>query len=70
MALDTHAKLNSSICDEEVGQTPQSLLWVSNKDITLVLDAMNNDLHCKKMHLAHKLENVACTLEGEETSTC
>nr|CAD7429269.1 unnamed protein product [Timema monikensis] len=35
-----------------------------------VLDAMNNDLHCKKMHLAHKLENVACTLEGEETSTC
>nr|CAD7455376.1 unnamed protein product [Timema tahoe] len=36
----------------------------------MVLDAMNNDLHCKKMHLAHKLENVACTLEGEETSTC
>lgn len=22
------------------------------------------------MHLSHKLENVACTLEGEETSSC
>ena len=35
-----------------------------------ILDALDIDPHCKKMHLAHKLENVACTLEGEETSTC
>ncbi|XP_069694417.1 plexin-B isoform X10 [Periplaneta americana] len=35
-----------------------------------ILDALDTDPHCKKMHLAHKLENVGCTLEGEETSTC
>ncbi|GLH11402.1 Uncharacterized protein GBIM_16186 [Gryllus bimaculatus] len=35
-----------------------------------ILDALDVDPYCKKMHLAHKLENVACTLEGEETSTC
>lgn len=35
-----------------------------------ILDALDIEPHCKKMHLAHKLENVACTLEGEETSTC
>ena len=28
------------------------------------------DPYCKKMHLAHRLDNVACTLEGEETSMC
>lgn len=28
------------------------------------------DINCKKMHLSHKLENVACTLEGEEASNC
>ncbi|XP_066996957.2 plexin-B isoform X2 [Anabrus simplex] len=35
-----------------------------------ILDALDADPSCKKMHLAHKLENVSCTLEGEETSTC
>lgn len=35
-----------------------------------ILDALDIDPHCKKMHLAHKLENVGCTLDGEETSTC
>lgn len=35
-----------------------------------VIEALESDPVCKKMHLAHKLENVACTLEGEETSTC
>ncbi|XP_046407058.1 plexin-B isoform X3 [Ischnura elegans] len=35
-----------------------------------ILEALETDPYCKKMHLAHKLENVACTLEGEETSTC
>ncbi|KAF4532611.1 hypothetical protein B566_EDAN013516 [Ephemera danica] len=35
-----------------------------------IFDALETDTYCKKMHLAHKLENVACTLEGEETSTC
>lgn len=35
-----------------------------------ILDALNNDSNCIKSHSAHKLENVACTLEGEETSAC
>lgn len=35
-----------------------------------IIEALEADPACKKMHLAHKLENVACTLEGEETSTC
>uniref|UniRef100_A0A1B6KM61 Plexin cytoplasmic RasGAP domain-containing protein n=1 Tax=Graphocephala atropunctata TaxID=36148 RepID=A0A1B6KM61_9HEMI len=35
-----------------------------------ILECLDNDPYCKKLHLAHKLENVACTLEGEETSTC
>lgn len=35
-----------------------------------IFDSLETDPYCKKMHLAHKLENVACTLEGEETSTC
>lgn len=35
-----------------------------------IIQALETDPICKKMHLAHKLENVACTLEGEETSTC
>ncbi|XP_049807019.1 plexin-B [Schistocerca serialis cubense] len=35
-----------------------------------ILEALDTDPYCKKMHLAHKLENVGCTLEGEETSTC
>jgi len=35
-----------------------------------IIDALQSDPVCKKMHLAHKLENVACTLEGEHTSTC
>uniref|UniRef100_A0A1B0DHC7 IPT/TIG domain-containing protein n=1 Tax=Phlebotomus papatasi TaxID=29031 RepID=A0A1B0DHC7_PHLPP len=28
-----------------------------------ILDTLDMDPYCKKMHLAHKLENVACTLE-------
>ncbi|XP_075218769.1 plexin B isoform X1 [Lycorma delicatula] len=35
-----------------------------------ILESLETDPLCKKLHLAHKLENVACTLEGEETSTC
>lgn len=35
-----------------------------------ILECLEADPYCKKLHLAHKLENVACTLEGEETSTC
>lgn len=34
------------------------------------MDALEMDVNCKKMHLAHKLKNVACTLEGDETSAC
>lgn len=35
-----------------------------------VLEALELDPYCQKMHLATKLETVACTLEGEETSVC
>lgn len=35
-----------------------------------VMDGLNMDPHCKKSHLADKLDIVACTLEGEETSAC
>ncbi|ODM99641.1 Plexin-B [Orchesella cincta] len=29
-----------------------------------ILEALEMEPYCKKMHLAHRLENVACTLEG------
>lgn len=35
-----------------------------------VIEALENDPYCEKMHLARKLETVACTLEGEQTSVC
>ncbi|XP_016844903.1 plexin-B [Nasonia vitripennis] len=35
-----------------------------------ILEALETDPGCCKLHLAHRLENVACTLEGEETSAC
>ncbi|XP_037578148.1 plexin-B isoform X1 [Dermacentor silvarum] len=35
-----------------------------------VLMGLEGDLHCRKLHLSHKLLNVACTLEGEQTSMC
>ena len=35
-----------------------------------ILEALESDAGCRKLHLAHRLENVACTLEGEETSAC
>lgn len=35
-----------------------------------ILDALNTDGNCRRLHLAQRLENVACTLEGEETSAC
>ncbi|KAF2885610.1 hypothetical protein ILUMI_20552 [Ignelater luminosus] len=35
-----------------------------------ILDALNGDGNCRRLHLAQRLENVACTLEGEETSAC
>lgn len=35
-----------------------------------MLDGLNMDPNCKKSHLADKLDIVACTLEGEETSAC
>ncbi|CAG7724457.1 unnamed protein product [Allacma fusca] len=37
---------------------------------TQILEALEMEPYCKKMHLAHRLDNVACTLEGEETSMC
>jgi plexin A len=50
------------------------VLWDSLKRLSdwfslpfQILDALDSDPNCKKMHLAHKLENVACTLEGENT---
>ncbi|XP_063990960.1 plexin-B [Diachasmimorpha longicaudata] len=35
-----------------------------------ILEALESDAGCRQLHLAHKLENVACTIEGEETSAC
>ncbi|XP_058804816.1 LOW QUALITY PROTEIN: plexin-B [Phymastichus coffea] len=35
-----------------------------------ILEALETDPGCCKLHLANRLENVACTLEGEETSAC
>ncbi|XP_014213293.1 plexin-B [Copidosoma floridanum] len=35
-----------------------------------ILETLETDPACRKLHLAHRLENVACTLEGEETSAC
>ncbi|KAG8225099.1 hypothetical protein J437_LFUL004019 [Ladona fulva] len=56
-----------SIIDPEVVHA-----WKSNRHVTIsqILEALETDPYCKRMHLAHKLENVACTLAGEETSTC
>lgn len=34
-----------------------------------LLEALDMDLYCRKMHLAHKLINVACTLEGDALDT-
>lgn len=42
----------------------------STNNFFQILDALDMDISCKKMHLSHKLENVACTLEGEESSNC
>ncbi|XP_064537604.1 plexin-B [Drosophila montana] len=35
-----------------------------------IMDALDSDPNCKKMHLSSKLESVACTLDGEDTSNC
>ncbi|KAH8403954.1 hypothetical protein KR215_006911, partial [Drosophila sulfurigaster] len=35
-----------------------------------IMDALDADPNCKKMYLARKLENVACTLDGEDTLNC
>ncbi|XP_064473748.1 plexin-B-like isoform X2 [Ornithodoros turicata] len=35
-----------------------------------VLNGLETDPYCRKLHLSHKLHNVACTLEGEQTSVC
>ncbi|XP_076331482.1 plexin-B-like isoform X1 [Tachypleus tridentatus] len=34
------------------------------------LQDLNDDSNCQHNHLAHRLETVACTLQGEETSVC
>lgn len=35
-----------------------------------IMDALDTDPNCKKMHLSSKLESVACTLDGEDTLNC
>ncbi|XP_068152091.1 plexin-B [Drosophila tropicalis] len=35
-----------------------------------IMDALESDINCRKMQLSRKLENVACTLDGEDTSNC
>lgn len=34
------------------------------------MEALETDMNCRRLTLAHRLENVACTFEGEETSAC
>lgn len=41
-----------------------------NKYHEQILTALDTDTQCNKLHLAHKLENVFCTLDGEQTSAC
>lgn len=35
-----------------------------------IMEALETDTNCRRLNLAHRLENVACTFEGEETSAC
>ena len=35
-----------------------------------ILDTLDTDPDCRGMHLAHKLENIMCTWNGEPTSMC
>ena len=35
-----------------------------------ILEALETDPECRSLHLAHKLENIMCTLNGEPTSMC
>lgn len=44
-------------------------IYVSKYREQIVL-GLEMDPLCNKMHLAHKLDNVACTMEGEPTSIC
>ncbi|XP_059469642.1 plexin-B isoform X3 [Neocloeon triangulifer] len=60
----------SQIGEFDVVSALKELYIYVNKYSEQIFDALETDPYCKKMHLAHKLENVACTLEGEETSTC
>ncbi|KAF7989546.1 hypothetical protein HCN44_008220 [Aphidius gifuensis] len=41
-----------------------------NKYYEQILEALESDSGCRKLHLPHILENVACTIHGEETSAC
>ncbi|XP_065351810.1 plexin-B isoform X4 [Cloeon dipterum] len=60
----------SQIGEFDVVAALKELYIYVNKYSEQIFDSLETDPYCKKMHLAHKLENVACTLEGEETSTC
>ncbi|XP_001352289.2 plexin-B isoform X1 [Drosophila pseudoobscura] len=35
-----------------------------------IMEALESDINCRKMHLSRKLEHVACTLDGDNTSNC
>ncbi|XP_017111505.1 plexin-B isoform X1 [Drosophila elegans] len=35
-----------------------------------IMEALESDINCRKMQLSRKLENVAGTLDGDETSNC
>lgn len=41
-----------------------------NKYREQIILGLEMDPLCNKMHLSHKLDNVACTMEGEPTSVC
>jgi len=34
------------------------------------MEALENDINCRKMQLSRKLENVGVTLDGDGTSNC
>ncbi|XP_044257639.1 plexin-B isoform X2 [Tribolium madens] len=35
-----------------------------------IIEALNNDINCRRLHLSQRLDNVAYTLGGEDTSAC
>ncbi|KAG1679056.1 Plexin-B [Nymphon striatum] len=54
----------------KVNHALKDLYIYAEKYHSMILEALDTNPYAEKFHLRHLLENVACTLEGEETSTC